>query len=133
MDWIQLLTAGGAFTALGVALATWLSTRPKMKAVELQGEAALWVQIAKLQSEAKNEREECGRRIAILEAKVADVEHDLASETWNFDLFLAQAENDPDRIPELIPRIREERRQHKERMVQKRGVREAAVITGAKE
>jgi hypothetical protein len=115
MDWSQILTASGAIGALGLALATWLRTRPAMKLAQAQADGPLWARIEKL------------------EARLADVEHDLMNETWNFDLFLAQAETNPDKIFELIPRIREERRLHKERVAKKRGAREGQVIAAARE
>lgn len=130
MDWLQFVIPTIASSVVAGALATWLRTRPRMKEVELQGEAALWQEIRLLKAEATTEKEECRKRIASLEAKVADVEHDLASETMNFDSFLLIAETTPERLPDLIPRIREDRRQHRERMALKKGAREGAEMAG---
>lgn len=113
MEWWQILAAIGASGIFGGAVATWLRTRPAMKIAQTQGEMPLWARIEKL------------------EAIVADLQHDLANETWNFDLFLAQAELNPEKISELIPRIREDRMRHKERMAKKRGVREGQSIAAA--
>jgi hypothetical protein len=132
MDWLQWITASGAVGALGLAVATWLKQRPAMKLAETQGEQSLWAEIAQLKREAKAEREECGHRISTLEAKVADLEHDLASETMNFDAFLMIAEANPERLAEMLPAISEKRREHKERMALKRGAREGAKIAAPK-
>ena len=110
---LQSLSALGWPAALVLALVAWIRTRPAMKLAQIQADGPLWERIEKL------------------EARIGDLEHDLANETWNFDLFLAQAETNPDKILELIPRIREERRLHKERMVQKRGIREGQAIAAA--
>lgn len=69
MDWLQLLTAGGAFTALGVAVATWLRSRPAMKLAEVQGEAALWTEIHKLQEDARRSSTDCEERLERMEKR----------------------------------------------------------------
>ncbi len=72
MDWLQWLTTGSAFAALGGALATWLKTRPAMAKVELEGEAALWTRIATLEGEIKRERDLCEERISRLDERNAE-------------------------------------------------------------
>lgn len=80
MDVLQILTTTGAVSALGVALASYLKTRPAMKTAEVQGEAALWAQIAELRKEAKQEREQCDDRIARLEDRHAAAISELRAE-----------------------------------------------------
>lgn len=84
MDWLQWLTASGAVGALGVALATYLRTRPAMKAAEIQGEAALWARIEKLESGLETERKSCDERISRLEERhtsaIFDVRKELSGE-----------------------------------------------------
>jgi hypothetical protein len=130
MDWVQLLTAGGAFTALGIAAAAYLRTRPAMKHAETEAEAPLWERIGALEASAKGEREECQRRVGMLEAHVSDLEHDLANEQANLDSFLLLATVSPDKLAEMIPELREQRQRHKERKALKRGAREGALIAG---
>lgn len=132
MDWLQFITTSGALGALGLALATYLKTRPAMKLATLKGEEGLWARIATLERAQEVEREECRTKIATLEAKVADLQHDLTNETMSFDAFLMLAESNPEKVLEQIPRIKEMRAAHKERMAIKRGVREGTVITEKK-
>lgn len=69
MDLAQWLTSGGALTALGLALATYLKTRPAMKAEQVKAEAALWLEINSLRAEQKLERKDCEERITRIEAR----------------------------------------------------------------
>lgn len=131
MEWLSIIIPTVVSGIFGGAVATYIKTRPQMKLAELQGEAALWKEIADLKAEAKKEREECHERIANLEAAIADLHHDLRSETATFDAFLLLAEANPEQVISTIPRIREERRQHKERMAMKRGLREGTKIAQA--
>lgn len=84
MEWLQWLTASGALGALGVAFATYLKTRPAMKAAAIQGEAALWLRIEKLETGAEAERKSCDDRLARLEerhaAAIAEVRRELSGE-----------------------------------------------------
>lgn len=130
-DWLQWVGTIGGILGLGTALATWLKTRPAMKEVELKGEDALWSEIAELRAELKAEREECKLRINSLETVIADLKHDLNNESYSFDSFLMLAEANPEKVIELLPRIREERQKHKERMAMVRGAREGAAMQGA--
>lgn len=138
MDWLQWAPLAGTVTALGVALATYLRTRPAMKLAQAQevlaekeAEGPLWARIGALEAGAKIEREECQRRIGLLEAHVSDLEHDLANEQANLDSFLLLASVSPDKLNEMIPAIREQRQRHKERKALKRGAREGALIAGS--
>lgn len=73
--WSQLLlvlvpaVASGIF---GGAVATWLRTRPKLKEIELQGEAALWTRIAALEASQESERKTCDERIERIESRHAE-------------------------------------------------------------
>lgn len=80
MDWLQWITASGAVGALGVALATYLKTRPAMKAAQVQGEAALWARIEKVEAAAATERNNCDERIARLEDRHSAAISDLRTE-----------------------------------------------------
>jgi hypothetical protein len=84
MDWVQMLTAGGAIGAFGTAIATWVRTRPAMKLAEIQGEAALWARIEKVEAAAEAERKSCDERIGRLEerhaAAIAEVRKELTGE-----------------------------------------------------
>lgn len=66
-EWLQWVTSGGAVGALCMAFATYIKTRPAMKKIELEGEAALWARIERLEAEAKAERQSCDERIQRLE------------------------------------------------------------------
>lgn len=72
MDWLQWLTASGAVGAMGLALATYLKTRPAMKIAELQGEQALWAEIATMRAELTTERKSCDERIERMEQRHAE-------------------------------------------------------------
>lgn len=76
MDWLLILIPTIASGIFGGAVATWLRTRPRMKEVELQGEAQLWTRIAALEARAElqdtrlqQEREQCDERIARIEQR----------------------------------------------------------------
>lgn len=69
MDWLQWLTASGAVGAMGLALATYLKTRPAMKIAEVQGEQALWARIAALEAQQETERKSCDERIERIEQR----------------------------------------------------------------
>lgn len=69
MEWVQFFVAAVASGIFGGALATYLRTRPQMRAVELQGEDKLWAEIATLRGELKAEREECDKRIERIEER----------------------------------------------------------------
>lgn len=133
MDLAQILTTSGAVGAFGLAFGTYWRVRPAMKKVQIEGESALWAEINKLRAEARAEQEKYGLRIAEMEATIADLRHDLANETASLDAFLLLAETSPERVIHHLPRIREERRHHKERMAMKRGIREGAMINSVKD
>ena len=71
MDWLQILIPTIISSVFAGALATWLRMRPRMKEVELQGEQALWTEIASLRSDLKRERELCDERITRIEERHA--------------------------------------------------------------
>jgi fatty acid-binding protein DegV len=127
MEWWQYLTAGGAVSALFVAVGTYLRTRPAMRLAELKGEDALWARISALEQRTA----ELERLLVKEQTKRGDVEHDLANENANFDAFLLLIEANPDKVIEQIPKIREMRREHRERMALKRGAREGVAIQEA--
>lgn len=133
MDWLQLATASGLFGAIGFALGAYFRHRPAMKHAEIEADGPLWERIGALEAAAKIEREECQRRVAVLEAHVADLEHDHANEVANMDAFLLLAEVNPEKIREMVPILQQRQREHKERMANKRATREAAVIAAATE
>lgn len=130
MDWLQWLTSAGVVGAIGIALGAWLRQRPAMKHAETAAEGPLWERIGALEASSKGEREDCQRRVGLLEAHVADLEHDLANEEANLDSFLLLATISPDKLAEMVPHLREQRQRHKERKALKRGAREGALIAG---
>lgn len=120
MDWLQVLTAGGAVTAAGGAMATYIKTRPAMKTVELQGEGALWARISALEAkvdEANSARlraeEDCERRLNVLEtnhdktrdayeAKLTDIRHERNNLKQMLQMICVLAEEAPDSV---VPRL----------------------------
>jgi hypothetical protein len=130
VDWTQWLTPVGVVSAIGIALAAWLRNRPAMKHAETAAEGPLWERIGALEASGRSEREDCQRRVGLLEAHVADLEHDLANEEANLDSFLLLATISPDKLGDMVPHLREQRQRHKERKAMKRGAREGALIAG---
>lgn len=133
MDWLQFLTSGGVVAALGLALATYLKMRPAMRLAEteahLKSDEPLWMRIEKLENRISALEKELAQEQALR----ADLEHDLANEMSNFDALIMYAETSPEKLPQLLPRVKESRLRHRERMATKRGAREGAVIAAAKE
>lgn len=80
MEWLQAITAGGALSALALAVAAYVKTRPAMKQAVVQGEAALWTEVHTLRAELKREREECDRRIDRIEERHSKEMADLKGE-----------------------------------------------------
>lgn len=68
-DWLQYVISGSTVTAAAAMAATYIRTRPKMRTVELQGEAALWAEIRIMRGEAERSKEECDERIERLTAR----------------------------------------------------------------
>lgn len=66
---LQSVSPYGAIAALGIAIATWVRTRPAMKAAQVQGEAALWKRIEALEVENRKDREACEERIVRIETR----------------------------------------------------------------
>jgi hypothetical protein len=124
--------------AIAIALAAWVRARPDMKRaeveemkVELEGEAALWKRIEALEKEVVALRKAMDFERATHAAEIADLQHDLHNESFSFDAFILLAEANPDKAIEQVPTIKENRREHKERMALKRGAREGAAIAAA--
>lgn len=98
--WLQWLTSGAAVTALGATLATYLKTRPAMKAAQLQGEQALWARVNELETKLDARDDECERRIermteradaamAEMKAEVQVLRHDRNNVRAGFNALLA--------------------------------------------
>jgi hypothetical protein len=129
MDWIQWVTSGGALGALGLALATYLRTRPAMRSEELKGEEALWREINNLRSEAKSDRQACEERVermqerhnraidemkaehqeslGLLEAEIRVLRHDRNNLRAGFNAMLAMLKRPDANVPEVIAAVEE--------------------------
>lgn len=151
ITWVQAAQAltlpGLVLVALIAALTAFIKVLPQLRRVQMESDGSLRTDLMKMIAEQNVKIEAQGARISELErllrqaeaehsAIVSDLEHDLASEMQSFDSFLTMAETSPDKLLALVPKVREDRHRHRERMATKRGAREGAamaVASGGKE
>ena len=143
----QLTLPGFVLVAILLSLTAFIRVLPQLRRVQMESDASLRADLLALVAAQDVKIEAQGARISELErvlrqteaehaAIVSDLEHDLASEQQSFDSFLTMAETSPDKLLALVPKVREDRHRHRERMATKRGAREGAAMaaaSGAKE
>lgn len=133
-------TGGGVIGIWGlfiIALVTLAKAWPVLRKVQADSDASLrsdlLQRVDELESEVRALRQAFDRerdRHAMVEA---DLRHDLNNETASFDAFLLLAEANPEKVLEQIPRIKEMRSAHRDRVAVKRGYREGAKMAGGDE
>jgi hypothetical protein len=103
---------------------------PQLRQIRLEGDQslrdALLKRVETLEAEVVALRGALDLKQEQHTTKIADLQHDLNNESGNLDALIMLAEANPDKVLEQIPKIKELRREHRERMAMKRGAREGA-------
>ncbi len=121
-----------AIIAIGACLAMLLKAWSVLRKVELDGGGAmrgdLMARIGHLETRIADLEKLLSQEQARHAAEMEDVRHELSNETASLDAFILLAEANPARVLEQLPKIKEMRARHKERVAMRRGIREGAVI-----
>lgn len=124
-----------ALAGIFFALSQFIKVLPQLKQNQAESDAslraALLSRVDVLEEEVKNLRKALdGARISHA-SEMMDMLHDLASESAQLDAALLLAEHSPEALTGQLPKIREQRDEHRARMAEKRGVREATLLKTA--
>jgi hypothetical protein len=124
-----------ALAALFATVAAFIKIMPQMRSLQGASDAslreALLNRVGRLETRITELERLLAREQATHSAEIADLQHDLANEIAVVDAFILLAEANPDKVLEQVPKIKEMRQRHKERMAMKRGVREGAAAQEA--
>lgn len=126
----QLSLPALSLSALLAAIVAFIRVLPQLRQTQLQGDNSLrgdlLKRIEQLEAEVIALRKTIDRKEAQHASEIADLQHDLNSEQMSLDALIILAEAHPDTVLEHIPKIKNMRVQHRERMALKRGAREGA-------
>lgn len=113
-----------AVAALLLAITAFIKVMPQLRQTRLENDNALRTdllgRITALEAEVVSLRKTLDRRAA----EFSDLQHDLSNEMASLDAFIMLAESNPDKVMEQIPRIKDMRERHRQRVALKRGARE---------
>lgn len=122
-----------AISALMIGVSKFISVLPQLRQTQAESDkslrADLLQRIDALEGEVKSLRKAMDNQRMNHAAETMDMLHDLANESGNLDAVLLLAEVNPKALIDQLPRLREQRDEHRERMAIKRGAREAALIS----
>lgn len=118
--------------ALIYAVTKFIAILPKLREHQLNADGSLRTdllgRIEELESEVKALRKSLdGARVSHA-AEMMDMLHDLANESAQLDAAIMLAEVNPEALLQQLPKLRERRDEHRQRMAVKRGTREAALL-----
>lgn len=130
-------TLAAMLAMLAIVARSWIIGAPDRKRantehhkhisdVEEHVRSDLLGRVAALEAEVVSLRQALDRERDRHATEMADIMHELANETQSLDSFILLAEANPDRVLEQIPKIKEMRQAHRERVAMRRGAREGA-------
>lgn len=118
-----------ALAALLGAIVAFIRVLPQLRKDQLDSDASLrsdlLARVAALENEVVTLRTALDNRRDRHAAEIADLQHDLHNEMASLDALILLAELNPAKVMEQIPKIKEMRQRHRERVALKRGAREA--------
>lgn len=121
-----------ALAAVMAAVVALIKVWPTVQRQQLESDASLRVdllrRVGELEDEVKQLRKSLDRARMSHAAEMMDMLHDLSNESAQLDAAIMLAEHSPETLIAQLPRIRQQRDQHRERLVVKRGAREAAIM-----
>lgn len=128
---LSLGTVSG-WTLVALVLLALIKGWPALKKMQLEADgslrADLLARVAQLETRIESLEKLLTQREAEHAVELADVRHELANETQSLDAFILLAEANPDRVIDQLPKIKEMRTRHKERVALRRGVMARASI-----
>jgi hypothetical protein len=117
---------GVLLTAVITAIKAW----PALRKLQLESDASLrgdlLARVGALEAEVIELRKALERERHRHADEMEDVRHELNNETQSLDAFILLAEANPERVIDQLPKIKEMRARHRERVALRRGARSAA-------
>lgn len=130
--------ATGVWTLVILMVVTFIKVWPLLSKIRTEADGSLRTDLLARVGVLEARLEGAYERIADLEkllskreqehaAILEDVRHELANETQSLDAFIMLAEANPDKVLDQLPRIKEMRARHKERVALRRGASRAVI------
>lgn len=121
-----------SLAALLLAVIAAIKVWPQLRQMQIESDSSLRGVLMGRVNELETRVADLERLLAKEQAshavEISDLQHDLRNETACLDAFLLLAEANPDNVLEHIPRIKEMRERHKQRVALKVGAREGQLM-----
>lgn len=119
--------------AIIYAVTKFISVLPHLRQTQAESDKSLRAdllhRVDELEGEVRSLRKALdGARISHA-AEMMDMLHDLANESGQLDAAIMLAEVNPEALIQQLPALRQRRDEHRERMIIKRGAREATLLS----
>lgn len=119
----------GIWTLVAIIIVALIKGWPALKKIQAESDSALRTDLLRridtLETRVADLEKLLTRREMEHAAAMEDVQHELANETQSLDSFILLAEANPERVLEQLPKIKELRARHKERVALRHGARSA--------
>lgn len=124
----------GIWTIALIALVSLIRAWPALRKLTLESDGALRGDLIARINSLETRIADLEKLLALEQqrhaAELEDVRHELNNETASLDAFILLAEANPDRVIEQLPKIKEMRARHRERVALRRGAKAGAQMQG---